>query len=138
MSIPPDIAREVSEWMARAREDLREAEHDLDADPPLMRGALFHCQQAAEKALKAFLTLREVPFRKTHDLDELGRLACRADQTLIPVTDRAVDLTPYAWRFRYPGIPSDPTPEEVREALAIARAVFDAVASRLPADQAVT
>lgn len=50
------------------------------ADPPLMRGALFHCQQAADHALKAFLTLREVAFRKTHDLDELGRLACRAER----------------------------------------------------------
>lgn len=31
----------------------------------------FHCQQAAEKYLKAFLTWHQVAFSKTHDLQEL-------------------------------------------------------------------
>jgi len=35
--------------------------------------ALFWCQQAAEKSLKGFLTWNECSFRKTHDLEELGR-----------------------------------------------------------------
>jgi hypothetical protein len=44
--------------------------------------ALFFCQQAAEKSLKAFLTWHERAFRRTHDLEELGE-ACRAiDGTL--------------------------------------------------------
>ncbi len=34
---------------------------------------LFHCRQAVEKALKAFLVWRDHPFRKTHDLVELTR-----------------------------------------------------------------
>ena len=44
--------------------------------------ALFFCQQAAGKSLKAFLTWHERAFRRTHDLEELGE-ACRAvDSTL--------------------------------------------------------
>ncbi|MBN2050303.1 MAG: HEPN domain-containing protein [Spirochaetales bacterium] len=31
----------------------------------------FHCQQAAEKALKAYLAYNEIRPPKTHDLDEL-------------------------------------------------------------------
>jgi HEPN domain-containing protein len=47
----PEMAAEVREWLERAADDLREAEHDLTAVQPLVRGAVFHCQQAAEKAL---------------------------------------------------------------------------------------
>jgi len=45
----------------------------LEADAPLPGVAAFHAQQAAEKSLKAFLYWHEVPFRKTHELEELGR-----------------------------------------------------------------
>ena len=46
--------------------------------------------------------------------------------------DRAVPLTEYAWKFRYPGDPEEPTQQEADEALAIAREVFDAILARLP------
>ncbi|MEK7329341.1 MAG: HEPN domain-containing protein [Candidatus Eisenbacteria bacterium] len=128
----PDVVREVREWLERAGEDLREAEHALTATPPLLRGAVFHCQQAAEKTLKAFLVAHERPFRKTHDLDELGNAVAALDATLADVVDRAKDLTPYAWRFRYPGTPVDPSAEEAREALTLAREVHEAVLERLP------
>jgi HEPN domain-containing protein len=97
-----------------------------------LRGAVFHCQQAAEKTLKAFLVAHERPFRKTHDLDELGNAVAALDATLADVVDRAKDLTPYAWRFRYPGTPVDPSAEEAREALVLAREVHEAVLKRLP------
>jgi HEPN domain-containing protein len=43
---------------------------------------MFHCQQAAEKALKAFLTFHDQPFRKTHDLASLGKQCANIDATL--------------------------------------------------------
>jgi HEPN domain-containing protein len=43
--------------------------------------ALFHAQQCAEKAMKAVLTWRQVPFGKTHDLDEPNRRAYRWPET---------------------------------------------------------
>ncbi len=46
----------------------------------------------------------------------------------------AVPLTGYAWRFRYPGEPEEPPVAEAREALALAREVYEAVISRLPQD----
>jgi hypothetical protein len=54
------------------------------------------------------------------------------DATLAATVDRAKDLTPYAWRFRYPGTPLVPSEEDTQEALALAREVYDAVAVRLP------
>jgi HEPN domain-containing protein len=128
----PELLAEVREWLQRAMEDLREAEHDLVATPPLVRGAVFHCQQAAEKSLKAFLTWHNTPFRKTHLLEEVGEQCLGIDATLKAIIDRAVPLSQYAWRYRYPGEPTEPPREEAEAALAIAREVYDAILARLP------
>lgn len=94
----------------------------------------FHCQQAAEKALKAFLTWNDVPFRRTHDLAELSRQCMAFDASIESICLRAEVLTPYAWVFRYPGDAEEPTHGEANEALARAREVFNAVLGRLPSE----
>ena len=48
--------------------------------------------------------------------------------------DKALPLTKYAWMFRYPGEPEEPTREEAEEALALAREVHEAVLLRLPGE----
>jgi HEPN domain-containing protein len=70
-----------------------------------VEGALFHCQQAAEKALKAFLTWHDVRFRRVHDLEEIGKQCVEIDLTLGSLMGRAETLSEYASRFRYPGAP---------------------------------
>jgi len=132
MQHDPELLAETRAWLVRAADDLREAEHDLTAVPPLLRGAVFHCQQAAEKAMKGFLTWHSRPFRKTHNLIELGRLCLEVDQALERPLRQAAGLTEYAWKYRYPGEPEAPTQEEAEAALAVARAVYDAVLARLP------
>ena len=52
----PVRAADTFGWLAQARKNLRGAEVDLTASAPLYGDAAFHCQQAIEKALKAFLT----------------------------------------------------------------------------------
>ena len=49
--MPHDAARVVDTrgWLHKAAGDLRGAEVDLAANPPLTEDAAFHCQQAAEK-----------------------------------------------------------------------------------------
>jgi HEPN domain-containing protein len=71
-------------WLAKAVDDLECA--TVLAASGHGETALYHCQQAAEKALKAFLTWHDQPFRKTHNLLELGD-ACAA-----------IDLP--SWRLR--------------------------------------
>ena len=120
-------AAEVEAWVQRARSDLRAAEVILAADPPLTGDAAFHCQQAVEKALKAFLTHHDHVFRKTHDIGELG-VACLAfEPSLEDLLRRATPLTEYAWRFRYPGEVFEPATEEVGEAVVVASEVVRAV-----------
>lgn len=130
----PERRAAVKAWSLRAAADLRAGAHLLVADPPLVGDALFHAQQAAEKAMKAFLAWHDVPFRKTHDLGEIGRQCVDVDPALESLFARAERLTVFAWIFRYPVDATEPPAEEAREALAVARDVYDAVLARLPAD----
>jgi HEPN domain-containing protein len=134
--MPHDPAKvaETRAWLAKARLDLRAAEHDRTASPPITADIVFHAQQMVEKTLKAFLTWHDEPFRKTHSLIELGEQCSDLAPDLGPLLRRAAPLTEYAWRFRYPGETDDPSTREADEALAIAREVLEAIISHLPAE----
>jgi HEPN domain-containing protein len=129
----PDAQRiaDTESWLRKASNDLRYAGIDLAANPAAPEDAVFHCQQAVEKALKAFLVWHDVPFVKTHDLGKLGNQAVQLDPSLEPMVDRIVDLSKYAWMFRYPGDPVEPTLDEASEVLLRARYVVDEMAERI-------
>ena len=132
MSTPPDAERvaEARAWLLKSASDLSAAETLIGAG--LLDAAVFHCQQAAEKALKGFLAFHDVPFRKTHNLEEIGEQCIRSDGSLRPEIDRAVPLTEYAWRFRYPGDPAGVDAAEAAEAIVTARRVHTCILARLP------
>ena len=134
MSPETERAAEAREWLVKAAVDLRGCQIDLEASPPLLEDALFHCQQAIEKSLKAFLVWNDATFRKTHSLEELGRRCCEIDATLSSLVDDAVPLTEYAWAFRYPGASAVPEETETHAALRLALRVAEAIASKLPTE----
>lgn len=121
---------ETRAWLDRARSDLRAAR--LLHDGGAYSEALFHCRQAAEKALNALLTFHERAFRKTHDLGDLSSECLAIDPSLQPDVLAAEDLTRYAWRFRYPGAPYKPDSTEAQDGLQKAAAVLSAVENRPP------
>jgi HEPN domain-containing protein len=132
MPLDPVLVDETKSWLRKASIDIRAAQHDLSASPPLLADAVFHCQQAVEKSFKGFLMWNGEPFRKTHSLEELGEQCLDLDATLKDLVDRSVPLTEYAWKFRYPGDPEEPVTEEVEEALHIAQETYEAICARLP------
>ena len=85
MPLDPARVEETKSWLAKADDDLRGARVDLEVVPPLLEDALFHCQQAVEKAEKSFLTWHDKPFRKTHNLVELGFQCTELDSSLEPL-----------------------------------------------------
>ena len=82
--------------------DLLVAERILSAEDLPTWAACFHAQQAAEKALKAVLTLRSVPFERTHDLEALYERLPPSDRGAF-VLDELDALTPWAVEGRYGG-----------------------------------
>jgi HEPN domain-containing protein len=135
--LPVESSREgdTRRWLEIARADLASAEWLLQAKLPFLDEALFHCQQAAEKALKAVLTYHRQPFRRTHELQELGDAVQTFEAALSEPIQRVVYLSQYAWRQRYP---HDEEPEidirTTREALALVKALLEDVLSALPAE----
>jgi HEPN domain-containing protein len=132
----PDAAQllETRDWLAKAALDLRAAEFGLTAEPPLTADSVFHCQQLAEKSLKAFLVWHDQPFRRTHNLVEVGQQCVAIDPTLAALAQRAAVLSEYAWRYRYPGEPGEPDVSEAREAVTLAGEVYQEILGRLPRD----
>ena len=82
--------------------------------------------------MKGFLSAHDRPFKKTHELDELGRACESLDPSLIPLLMPARDLTVFAWEYRYPGATDVPSLAETQIALTTARSAYEALLSRLP------
>ncbi len=120
-------------WLTKAANDLKTANILGAAGGPL-DVAIYHCQQAAEKAVKAFLISQGITPEKTHDVRKLAVQASGFEPRFNDYIDRAADLTPYAWEFRYPGdlAETDPTRPEFDEAYQQAQAIWDFVTSLLP------
>lgn len=92
---------EAARLLRLARRDQAACSALLGASGVAVAVALFHAQQAAEKALKAVMCLRGLEYRRTHDLEALaGQLADAGCQPSID--DSALRLlTPYAVEYRY-------------------------------------
>lgn len=123
----PDFALDVKPWAERAEHDLLAAEHGMKiADQGLTDIICFHCQQCAEKYLKALLILLQVPFPKTHDLRMLMDLI-PDDVPLHLERTEVIPLNRYTIEGRYPGEWDPITIEEAGEAIRMASKVRDAV-----------
>lgn len=132
MQPDPERINEVSEWLRKAAGDVGACSRLPEGDEPMCDAAVFHAQQAAEKAIKGFLAWHDRPFGKTHNIVEIGRLATSIDNSLEELLRRASPLSQYAWRFRYPGEPDAATRDESENALAVCKEVLEAILARLP------
>lgn len=124
--------QETAAWLQKALDDLRSARLGLDAEPPLTGDSLFHCQQAVEKAEKALLLWHDKPFRKIHDLAELGAMCAAVEPGLETLFRGAEELTVFATAFRYPSDSEYPSADDAERYLELSRKVCEAIKSRLP------
>ena len=70
---------------------------------PLHDGVCFHCQQCAEKYLKALLEELGLPVPKTHDLDHLLTALRPHYPALVALRRGLIFLSEFAIDPRYPG-----------------------------------
>ena len=117
----------VKDWLTRAHQDLRAALILAGAENAPLDVAIYHCQQAGEKAVKAYLQWRDEPFAKTHNLRALVIQAAALQRAFNALEEPAEILTPYVSAFRHPGGSYEPMPsrEEFDEALRHARRCAD-------------
>ena len=94
----------TSEWITKADNDFYSADVLLHSgDVPFTDTACFHCQQCAEKYLKAFLTEHLIRFERTHVLTDLLELCLPIDKDFRKISRDLSSLEGYAVAIRYPG-----------------------------------
>lgn len=126
-----DPSSEGRRWLAQAENDLAFAE--LAAREQFFAQACFNGQQAAEKALKAFLYARGAEHVLGHSVAELIAECGKFDATFVELRQRAAPLDQFYVSTRYPnslpgGIPAEAFgPEDATRALGVAREVLAAV-----------
>lgn len=132
MASDPQRVAATRGWLVKAAEDLRASRALLELTPPLEALAGYHAQQAAEKALKGFLTWHDIVFRTTHDIEELA-LQCATVDASLPdgIGDEALELSPLAWQTRYPDEAAGANAPELSSAMQVAQRVLDEVIVRL-------
>ena len=81
----------------------------------------FHCQQSAEKYLKARLEEAGILPPKTHDLKRLLALVVPLEPLWSALSSACASLSDFAVEFRYPGVTA--TVKQAREALRDARSI---------------
>ena len=104
MKQPEVVLRDlVRQWFAKAELDYRAAERLVRDPEPLREIIAFHCQQAAEKYLKALLVSLQIEFPKTHDLEELLELLAPVRSDVATTLEGIEVLSPFGVKIRYPG-----------------------------------
>jgi len=94
-------AEEFLGWLTVVDDDLKQVVNNLHGPMPSLSGAAYHCQQAAEKLVKAILVKAGISFPKTHDIAALVGLL--PDSHPLKRALKGLEkLTPYGVAYRYP------------------------------------
>lgn len=113
MSEEMEIARQ---WLAKARNDLLNADNNLMSKEIPCDTVCFHCEQAAEKLLKAYLIGNGHLPPITHDLFLVLEKIIPLNNEAEKLRDALAILMPYAVEIRYPDGWYMPTEADAREA----------------------
>jgi HEPN domain-containing protein len=84
----------------KAKEDFKTAQDLIKLESFSEEIVLFHCQQAVEKALKAYLDSKGKVYPKVHDLEMLLAMCLELDSSFNQI-DFVTILSPYAVDVRY-------------------------------------
>jgi len=93
----------VIEWLDYAKMDFGTAVYlHKNMIPEPLEIVCYHCQQYAEKILKALLIGLDMPLSKTHDLGMLADKIAEVISVPDSVLDACDNLSPYGVKVRYP------------------------------------
>lgn len=120
----------VARWLSRADHDIDTARTMLQVENPPTDVVCFHCQQAAEKCLKAFLVSLGREFPRTHDVMRLLALCTTEDDGFRDLEEDLMALVDYAVEVRYVDDWREIPFDEAESALAAADRVMGFVKRR--------
>jgi HEPN domain-containing protein len=106
---------DAAEWIVSADTDLDAARRCL-TDPPNVAVAAYHCQQAAEKLIKAVLVALCIPYPRGRSGHDLGLAAAQipSGHELREAAEAFDAIADWSISFRYPAddpLQAEPLPE---------------------------
>ena len=113
-----------NDWFDKALKDLESAKilFEHDGDNAIVS---FHCQQAIEKALKAFILRKKSNLIEGHSLVYLCKIAGNIEPDIKNFLKDCAFVNQFYIETRYPAdIPMDVDNEEARECLDIAEKIY--------------
>lgn len=122
----------VRQWIKKAKSDLKVVKNLINSKDPPIDMLCFHCQQAVEKYLKAFLTWTDVRVKKTHDLEAILNLCIEKSEGFEEVDkDKISNLALYAVEIRYPEETLNPSIQDAKDFYKFSRTIEDFVLKKL-------
>jgi len=125
----PALKAYIESWLVKADHDLMSAERLLEIEPMILDNACFHCQQAIEKCLKAFLIFHGRDVERTHNVIFLLSECANFDPVFKEVD--LMNINTYAVQIRYPDSNLFPSIEEAKSYYQLAIKVKMMVAERI-------
>ncbi|MCM1327869.1 MAG: HEPN domain-containing protein [Ruminococcus sp.] len=117
------------DWLYHACLDIMSA-RALMEDERLSKPVVFHCQQAMEKGLKAFLLYKHRKLFDGHNLTWLCKQAAMTDQSFTKFIGKSTLLNRYYIETRYPAdIPEEIGRELVKEILSATEEMLEEICS---------
>jgi HEPN domain-containing protein len=93
----------VKEWFKYSNNDYLSAKKLFeDMWPKQLEISCYHCQQSAEKALKAYLIFKDIDPPHIHDLQRLSKLCADYDSSFASIFDLCSSITDFSVVSRYP------------------------------------
>lgn len=131
MSVENELARQ---WLAKAKNDLLNVDNNLNSENIPYDTVCFHCQQAVEKILKAYLIGKGQAYPLTHDLLTILEKLLPFNAEAEKLRDGLAILMPYAVEIRYPDDLYMPTKADALEAREVVEQAFNWIQKALPTD----
>lgn len=111
----------TKEWIHEGNNDLGLAEFVIENNGKYYDLVCFHCQQSAEKYLKAYIIYLNLYYRKVHNLTYLLDVIKRKREIPEKLIVQAEMLEEYTIDSRYPDHWHDPTLKETKECIEAAK-----------------
>ena len=118
----------LDQWLYKAKQDYDSAIVLFNAK--LNSPSMFHTQECAEKALKAFSVYKNMVIPKSHNLDELWLKCSELDKDFIAIHMNVIDLNGFDIRFRNQEVILDPSVNDVQNAIIDSELIFTFVKSK--------
>lgn len=126
-----EVIEHCVRWIVKGDHDLGTAKITYLHIPDFLDTVTFHCQQAVEKYLKAYLIYHSINFRFTHDLVYLLELIATKDSDFEQYLFTVSELQSYAVEVRYPNETIYLSKTQVEKAIDIAKNIRDIITIKM-------